>query len=135
MILTPSAPRPQGVRNDGPDFGWRRIVARDCAAGPQHHDAADVDAGAEALHTVEQGFGCAAEVDARGNSGEREHAVAQRRVPRGPLTAHVHVSVDHARHDPQTGGVYNLGRHRAVDLRLDAVYPSVQDGHVGDGLQ
>ena len=47
----------------------------------------------------------------------------------------MHVAVDHARHDPQPGGVHNLGHQGAVDIRLDAVYPSVRDGYVGDGLQ
>ena len=135
MILTPSAPPLQGVRDDGADFGRRRIVARDRAAGPEDQQAADVDAGAEALHAVEQGFGRAAKVDAGRNSGERKHAEAQSRVPGGPFSTNVHVSVDHARHDPQPVGVHNLGRQGAVDLRLDAVYQAVRDGHVGDGLQ
>ena len=47
---------PQGVRDDGADFGRRRIVVRDRAAGPEDQQAADVDAGAEALHAVKQGF-------------------------------------------------------------------------------
>ena len=88
--------------------GGGGVVARDGTARSEDHDAADVYAGAEALHAVEKAFGRASEVDARGNAGEREHADAQRRVPRGPFPADVHVAVDHAGHHPQPIGIHNL---------------------------
>ena len=125
----------QGVCDDGPDLGRRRVVSRDRAAGPEDHDSTDVDAGAETLHPVEQALGRAAEVDAGSHSRERKHADAQGRVPRGPLPADVHVCVDHAGHDPQPAGIHDLGGQGTVYLRLDAVHPAVRYGHVGHGLE